>query len=80
MDDDIGVVATHVAAELSKFAEVKHFIPHEIVIGGMRATIAFWLGCVQDGKRTEALEHLRQAANKEVDNMMRAISNGIFPA
>jgi hypothetical protein len=77
--DNIGVVATHIAAELGKFVEVNHLPPNEVVIGSMRASIAFWMGSMQDGKRTEGLDILRQAANEEVDNMMRAISNGLLP-
>lgn len=79
MDDNIGVVATHIAAELGKFVEANQFRAEGVAIGGLRGAIAFFLGCTQDGRRTEGLEMMRQAANMEIDNLVRAIASGLLP-
>jgi hypothetical protein len=49
-------------------------------MGGIRACIAFWGGCVPDGNRVEAMGVLRQALNEELDYMIRGMANGMVPA
>ena len=54
--------------------------PPDVLIGGIRACIAFWGGCVPEGNRVEAMGILKQVFNEEIDNMIRGISNGMVPA
>jgi hypothetical protein len=42
--------------------------------------VAFWLGCVNEGMRSDALTVLRLVVNEEIDNMARGIANGMVPA
>jgi hypothetical protein len=80
MDDNIGTVATHIAAELGKFVENDQINPGEVAIGGLRGAVVFFMACAQEGKRTEAIEVMRQAVNEEFDNLVRGIANGMVPA
>jgi hypothetical protein len=80
MTDNIADIATKIAATLGQMVNEDQISPPEVVVGASRATIAFWMGCFEDGGRVEALNVLRQAFNEEIDNMLRGISNGMVPA
>lgn len=73
-------VATQVAARMGDMVNEDQISPAEVMIGASRAVVAFWMGCVQDGARMEALGILRQSFNEEIDNMVRGIANGMVPA
>lgn len=76
----INDVATKVANQLGALVTDDQISPQEVVLGAARGTIAFWMGCVQEGMRTEALAIVRQAMNEEIDGMIRGIANGMVPA
>jgi hypothetical protein len=76
----IDKVATVVSDMLGSFVNELQISPPNVVVGASRATIAFWMGCIQEGARVEALEVLRQGMNEEIDNMVRGIANGMVPA
>jgi CheY-specific phosphatase CheX len=78
--ENINKVATDMAATLGKFVNDDQISPPEIVVGAVRASIVFWMGCIQDGARVDALDALRQGMNEEIDNMVRGIANGLVPA
>ena len=78
--DHISEVATQIATTLGKMVNDDQISPPEVVVGVTRAAIAFWMGCVQDGARADALSVLRQGFNEEIDNMVRGIANGMVPA
>ena len=78
--DHISEVATQIAQALGEFVNVNQISPPEVIVGASRGNIAFWMGCVQDGARTEALNMLRQGLNEEIDSMIRGIANGMVPA
>ncbi len=78
--DNIATVATQIADQLGRFVNEEQISPPEVVVGATRAAIAFWMGCIQDGARVDALNSLRQGFNEELDNMIRGISNGMVPA
>lgn len=78
--ESIDKVATAIAETLGNFVNTDQISPPNVVVGASRATIAFWMGCIQDGARVEALEVLRQGLNEEIDNMVRGIANGMVPA
>jgi hypothetical protein len=80
MTDNIASVAQSMADYLGRFVNEEQISPPEVVVGATRAAIAFWMGCVQDGTRVDALNTLRQGFNEEIDNMIRGISNGMVPA
>jgi hypothetical protein len=80
MTDNIKDVAGAVADILGGMVNEDQISPPEVVVGATRAAIAFWMGCVQEGSRIDALDTLRQGFNEEIDNMIRGISNGMVPA
>jgi hypothetical protein len=80
MTDNIANIATKIADNLGRFVNEDQISPPEVVVGATRAAIAFWMGCVQEGSRVDALNTLRQGFNEEIDNMVRGISNGMVPA
>ena len=80
MTDNIANIATKIAENLGRFVNEDQISPPEVVVGATRAAIAFWMGCVQEGSRVDALNTLRQGFNEEIDNMVRGISNGMVPA
>ena len=80
MNDNINEVATQIANSLGKMVNDDQIGPAEVVIGAARGTVAFWMGCVQEGARVESLSTLRQVLNEEIDNMVRGIANGMVPA
>jgi hypothetical protein len=77
--NNIDKVATAIAETLGNFVNDEQISPPEVIVGASRATIAFWMGCIQEGARVEALESLRQGMNEEIDNMVRGIANGMVP-
>jgi hypothetical protein len=80
MTDNIASVAHSMADNLGRFVNEEQISPPEVVVGATRGAIAFWMGCVQDGTRVDALNTLRQGFNEEIDSMIRGISNGMVPA
>ena len=80
MSDNIKDVAIRVADTLGAMVNDEQIAPPDILVGALQGAIAFWLGCVQDGMRADALNVLRQAVNEEIDNMARGIANGMIPA
>ena len=78
--DHISEVATQIATTLGKMVNDDQISPPEVIVGVTRAAIAFWMGCVQDGARADALNVLRQCMNEEIDSMIRGIANGMVPA
>lgn len=78
--DNIQEIAIRTAKMLGSVVNGAQISPPEVVVGAMRGAIVFWVGCVQDGTRTDALNVLRQGLNEEVDNMIRGIANGMVPA
>lgn len=80
MTDNIANVAATIADNLGRFVNEEQISPPEVVVGATRAAIAFWMGCVQDGARVDALNTLKQGFNEEIENMIRGISNGMVPA
>ena len=79
MTDNIADIANEIASILGQMVNDDQISPPEVVVGATRAAIAFWMGCVQDGARIDALNTLRQGFNEEIDNMIRGISNGMVP-
>ena len=80
MSDNIKDVAIRVADTLGAMVNDEQIAPPDVLLGCFQGSIAFWLGCVQDGMRADALNVLRQAVNEEIDNMARGIANGMIPA
>ena len=80
LTDNVQEVAISTAKTLGVLVNNGQMPPTEVMVGALRGTIVFWMGCVQDGMRTEALAALRQAVNEEVDNLTRGIANGMVPA
>lgn len=78
--DNIQIIATQTATDLGNFVEWSQISPAEVVIGGLRGSVVFFMGCTQDGSRTDALNMLRQIVNEEIDNLIRGIANGMVPA
>lgn len=76
----ISEVATKIAAQLGAMVIEDQTSPPEVIVGATRGAIAFWMGCIEDGKRIEALDAMRQVVNEEIDNMVRGIANGMVPA
>ena len=79
MTDDTKDVAEAIATYLGQMVNEDQISPPEVVVGATRAAIAFWMGCVQEGSRIDALDTLRQGFNEEIDNMIWGISNGMVP-
>lgn len=80
MSNNIAEIATLTASTLGAMVNDDQISPPDVVIGAIRGVVAFWMGCVQDGTRTEALNTLRQGVNEEIDNLIRGIANGMVPA
>ena len=80
MSNNIAEVATQIASTLGGMVNEDQISPPDVVIGATRGAIAFWMGCVQDGSRVDALNTLRQSVNEEIDNLIRGIANGMVPA
>lgn len=76
----ISDVATQLAQRLGQMVNEEQIDPVTVMMGSTRATIAFWMGCMEDGARVDALGILRQSMNEEIDNMVRGIANGMVPA
>ena len=80
MSDNIKDVAIRIADTLGAMVNAEQIAPPDVLLGCFQGSIAFWLGCVQDGMRADALNVLRQAVNEEIDSMARGIANGMVPA
>lgn len=80
MTECIRQVAASVSTDLGAMVNDDQMSPAAVMMGATRAAIIFWMGCVEDGKRTEALEMMRQFVNEDIDNMVRGVSNGMVPA
>jgi hypothetical protein len=80
MSNNVAEVATQIASQLGEMVNEDQISPPEVVIGATRGAIAFWMGCVEDGSRVDALNTLRQGVNEEIDNLIRGIANGMVPA
>ena len=80
MTNDIKMVAETLATYMGQMVNEDQLAPPDVLMGGIRACIAFWGGCVPDGNRVEAMGVLRQALNEELDHMVRGMANGMVPA
>ena len=80
MSDNIKDVAIRVADTLGAMVNDEQIAPPDVLLGCFQGSIAFWLGCVNDGMRADALNVLRQAVHEEIDSMARGIANGMVPA
>jgi hypothetical protein len=78
-NDDIKGVAETIATYLGQMVNEDQLAPPDVLLGGLRACIAFWGGCVPEGKRIDALTVLRLVVNEEIDSMARGIANGMVP-
>lgn len=79
-NDHIRQVAASVSTDLGTMVNDDQMPPAYVMMGAVRAAVIFWMGCVEDGKRVESLELMRQFVNEDIDNMVRGISNGMVPA
>ena len=79
MTDNIKDVAETIATYLGQMVNEDQISPPDVLLGGMRACIAFWGGCVPDGMRIEAMGVLKLAMNEEIDSMVRGMTNGMVP-
>lgn len=79
MDNDIKMVAETLATYMGQMVNEDQLAPPDVLMGGIRACIAFWGGCVPDGNRIEAMGVLKQALNEELDHMVRGMANGLVP-
>lgn len=77
---DIKAVAIRVSDLLGAMVNNDQTPPPDVLIGSIQGTIAFWLGCLNDGARVDGLAVLRQVVNEEIDSMTRGIANGMVPA
>lgn len=78
--DNIKAVAIRLADTLGAMVNDEQIAPPDVLLGTFQGAVAFWLGCVNDGMRAEALTVLRLAVNEEIDSMARGIANGMVPA
>jgi hypothetical protein len=78
--DHIQEIAVSTSADLGNHVTDGGVNPVEVAIGGIRGSIAFWLGCTKEGQRVESLNVMRQIANEEIDNLIRGIANGMLEA
>ena len=78
-NDNIKDVAETIATYLGQMVNEDQISPPDVLLGGMRACIAFWGGCVPDGMRIEAMGVLKLAMNEEIDSMVRGMTNGMVP-
>lgn len=79
MNDDIKGVAETLATYMGQMVNEDQVSPTDVLIGGIRACIAFWGGCVPSGNRVEAMGVLKQVFTEELDYMTRGIANGMVP-
>lgn len=79
MNDDTKDVAEAIATYLGQMVNEDQIAPPDVLIGGIRACIAFWGGCVPEGNRVEAMGILKQVFTEELDYMIRGIANGMVP-
>ena len=79
MNDNVKDVAETIATYLGQMVNDDQISPPDVLLGGLRACIAFWGGCVPDGKRIEAMGVLKLALNEEIDSMVRGMTNGMVP-
>jgi hypothetical protein len=80
MNDDTKDVAEAIATYLGQMVNEDQISPPDVLVGGIRACIAFWGGCVPEGKRIEAMGILRQVITEELDSMVRGMANGMVPS
>lgn len=80
MSDTIRKVAVETSDRLGDTLSEGGVTPQDLVIGSLRGTVVFWMGCTQDQHRAEALGILRDAFNEEIAHLIRGISNGQVPA
>jgi hypothetical protein len=78
--DKVQETAIKIAELLGAMVNDEQISPPEVVVGAVRGVIAFWMGCVQDNTRVDALTMLKAGMNEEIDNMIRGIANGMVPA
>ena len=77
--DDIKMVAETLATYMGQMVNEDQLAPPDVLMGGIRACIAFWGGCVPEGNRIEAMGVLKQALNEEIDHLIRGMANGMVP-
>lgn len=77
---DIKAVAIRVSDMLGAMVNDEQIAPPDVLLGTFQGAVAFWLGCVNDGMRADALNVLRQAVNEEIDSLSRGIANGMIPS
>ena len=77
--DDIKMVAETLATYMGQMVNEDQLAPPDVLMGGIRACIAFWGGCVPEGNRIEAMGVLKQALNEEIDHLTRGMANGMVP-
>ena len=80
MSDDIKNVAETLATYMGQMVNEDQLAPPDVLMGGIRACIAFWGGCVPEGKRIEGMNILQQVVNEEIGSMVRGMANGMVPA
>jgi hypothetical protein len=78
-NDDIKNVAETIATYLGQMVDEDEISPPDVLVGGLRACIAFWGGCVLEGKRIEGMGVLKQVMTEEIDSMVRGMANGMVP-
>lgn len=79
MTDDIKNVAETIATYLGQMVNEDQISPPDVLMGGLRACIAFWGGCVPEGNRVEAMGVLKQVFTEELDYLTRGMANGMVP-
>jgi len=79
MSDDTKMVAETIATYLGQMVNEDQLAPPDVLLGGLRACIAFWGGCVPEGKRIEGMGILQQVVNEEIGSMIRGMANGMVP-
>lgn len=79
MDNDIKMVAETLATYMGQMVNEDQLAPPDVLMGGIRACIAFWGGCVPEGKRIEGMGILQQVVNEEIGSMVRGMANGLVP-
>jgi hypothetical protein len=79
MNNDIKMVAETLATYMGQMVNEDQLAPPDVLMGGIRACIAFWGGCVPEGKRIEGMGILQQVVNEEIGSMVRGMANGLVP-
>ena len=79
MTNDIKMVAETLATYMGQMVNEDQLAPPDVLLGGLRACIAFWGGCVPEGKRIEGMGILQQVVNEEIGSMIRGMANGMVP-